>query len=239
MELMWARIYDLVIKSFLCVESHIYNAHKRTGKSMNCNFQLFGYDILLDQQLNPWILEVNLSPSLAADSPIDRDIKTNLITDMFNLVGIRKTVVKNTQRRSTVKNNFVKSPSNKINSSFIARDHSPSSPENPLKRRFKKEPLEKTAVYEHVEVSVLEKISRISAKHRSIVLDFLAESERNVRLNFTRIYPALNSDYYDKFFESDRPVNKLVHRYLFRPNELSPLIEQSSFDDLAPQRKPN
>lgn len=35
-------------------------------------------------------MEVNLSPSLATDSPLDVKIKSNLIVDTFNLVGIRK-----------------------------------------------------------------------------------------------------------------------------------------------------
>jgi hypothetical protein len=38
----------------------------------------------------PWLMEVNLSPSLATDSPLDVKIKTGLLLDTFNLVGIRK-----------------------------------------------------------------------------------------------------------------------------------------------------
>ena len=56
---------------------------------MNC-FELFGYDIMLDSDLNPWLLEVNLAPSLSADSPLDYNIKSNLIIDLFNLVGVRR-----------------------------------------------------------------------------------------------------------------------------------------------------
>lgn len=36
------------------------------------------------------MVEVNLSPSLATDSPLDVKIKSNLILDTFNLVGIKK-----------------------------------------------------------------------------------------------------------------------------------------------------
>jgi len=39
---------------------------------------------------SPWLLEVNLSPSLAFDSPLDLKIKGNLIKDTLNLVGLRK-----------------------------------------------------------------------------------------------------------------------------------------------------
>jgi hypothetical protein len=43
---------------------------------------------LIDNNLNPWLLEVNLSPSLACDSPLDQKIKGNLIADLFTLAGI-------------------------------------------------------------------------------------------------------------------------------------------------------
>jgi tubulin polyglutamylase TTLL5 len=46
--------------------------------------------ILLTSAYRPWILEVNLSPSLAFDSPLDYHIKANLICDALNLVGVRK-----------------------------------------------------------------------------------------------------------------------------------------------------
>ena len=54
----------------------------------NC-FDLLGFDVLIDSDLKPWLLEVNLSPSLSTDSPLDLHIKSNLIADTFNLVGIR------------------------------------------------------------------------------------------------------------------------------------------------------
>ena len=56
----------------------------------NC-FQLFGFDILIDDKLNPWLLEVNLSPSLSCDSPLDQKIKGNLVSDLLNLAGILNT----------------------------------------------------------------------------------------------------------------------------------------------------
>lgn len=49
-----------------------------------------GFDVLVDSELTPWLLEVNMSPSLSSDSPLDMKIKSSLISDMFNLVGVKK-----------------------------------------------------------------------------------------------------------------------------------------------------
>jgi hypothetical protein len=40
--------------------------------------------------LKPWLLEVNSSPSLATDSPLDMTIKSTLLTDVFNCVGVKR-----------------------------------------------------------------------------------------------------------------------------------------------------
>jgi hypothetical protein len=45
---------------------------------------------MLDADLKPWVLEVNLSPSLSSDSPLDFHIKSNLLVDVLNTVGIRR-----------------------------------------------------------------------------------------------------------------------------------------------------
>lgn len=37
--------------------------------------------------LKPWVLEVNIFPSLSSSSPFDKRIKTKLIADVFTLVG--------------------------------------------------------------------------------------------------------------------------------------------------------
>ena len=44
----------------------------------------------MDKELKPWLLEVNLSPSMQADSPLDWQIKGSLLADCFNLVGINR-----------------------------------------------------------------------------------------------------------------------------------------------------
>jgi tubulin polyglutamylase TTLL1 len=42
-------------------------------------FEMYGYDILIEDNLKPWLIEVNASPS-------DRILKMNLLRDVFNIV---------------------------------------------------------------------------------------------------------------------------------------------------------
>jgi len=88
--LMWSRIYDLIIKSILAGENYVYNALKKTCLHRTNCFEVFGYDVMLDQNYKPWLIEVNLSPSLACDSPLDLEIKSNLLSDTFNMIGIKQ-----------------------------------------------------------------------------------------------------------------------------------------------------
>lgn len=50
--------------------------------------ELYGFDILIDSELKPWLLEVNLSPSLGCDTPLDTRIKSALLVDLLTLIGL-------------------------------------------------------------------------------------------------------------------------------------------------------
>ena len=83
----WGRIKDIMIKTILSVTDDAIPVIKAFNLSSNNLFELYGVDILLDQKLNPWLMEVNLNPSLNCDSEIDLKIKSKLLTDIFNIIG--------------------------------------------------------------------------------------------------------------------------------------------------------
>ena len=53
-------------------------------------FEILGFDIILDENLKPWLLEVNHTPSFSTDSDLDYKIKFNLIKDSLKLVNIKR-----------------------------------------------------------------------------------------------------------------------------------------------------
>lgn len=53
-------------------------------------FELYGFDIMIDSVLKPWLIEVNGSPSMTANTPIDRNLKLGLLDDTLTIVNIEK-----------------------------------------------------------------------------------------------------------------------------------------------------
>lgn len=78
--LLWQQISSLVILTLL---SHV----SQVPPTLNC-FEFFGFDVLIDENLKPWLLEVNLSPALGNDCDTDNLVKKPLLHDMFDLLGL-------------------------------------------------------------------------------------------------------------------------------------------------------
>ena len=78
-------IKDLVIKTIISAESSMFTVYRQNLASHYCGYELFGFDVLLDSKLKPWLIEVNISPSLHSSSPLDLDVKSPLATEVFNL----------------------------------------------------------------------------------------------------------------------------------------------------------
>eukprot|EP00937_MAST-01D_sp_MAST-1D-sp2_P001757 g1757.t1 len=70
-------IRALIVHSLRAVQSVIVN-------DRHC-FEVYGYDVIVDAQLKPWLVEVNASPSFSATTMSDRLLKSQLISDVLDL----------------------------------------------------------------------------------------------------------------------------------------------------------
>ena len=86
-EPVFARIKDLIVKTIIAGEPAIVNAALQYTRCRGVCFETYGFDVLLDDTLRPWLMEVNVSPSLNSNSPLDKRIKTALIADIYTLLG--------------------------------------------------------------------------------------------------------------------------------------------------------
>ena len=176
----WSKIYDLIIKSLISIEPHVVEQVRKYSLHRSNCFDLFGFDILLDSNLRPWLVEVNLCPSMNNDSPLDHRIKSNLIADALTLIGIRQFDRK--KERINIVKTRIKQRQNMQNAS----------------------------------ANVLHRTAQTTvgkSKNKEILRETLMEFER--RGNFVRIYPAKGTDYYDAFFETIRPINQNLYKYLY------------------------
>ena len=84
----YANIKDVCIKTLMSVEPYMVTQN-RTAKSRNSCFEIYGFDVLMDTNMKPWLLEVNVLPSLSCSSPFDRQVKSILMSDTFHLLGFK------------------------------------------------------------------------------------------------------------------------------------------------------
>jgi tubulin polyglutamylase TTLL6/13 len=68
--------------------SHQYKFAQPDDEYRNMCFHILGIDVMINESLEPFILEVNHTPSFATDTPLDYFIKFNLIKDTLILMNI-------------------------------------------------------------------------------------------------------------------------------------------------------
>ena len=67
----WQRIQEVVIKSILCgltdIKSELLPGRKKEMRSTYNFYKLFGYDIMLDSECHPKLIEINSRPAALSD----------------------------------------------------------------------------------------------------------------------------------------------------------------------------
>lgn len=97
-ETIWVKIKDMIVKTCLSVEHILAYNLSRAGHGRRLCYEIFGFDVILDHNLRPWLLEVNTLPSLSSSSELDKRIKTSLMSDTFNTLGITPYNKKNLEK---------------------------------------------------------------------------------------------------------------------------------------------
>ena len=114
---LWSKISQMCVKTVAAIQPHLetnYNTVSDAMTKMNYGsaaarprpandnngdhgfhcFEMLGLDVLIDSKMEPWLVEVNHSPSLTVDTPLDRQIKEALIRDTLTVVGIDGKAIK-------------------------------------------------------------------------------------------------------------------------------------------------
>ena len=69
-------------------QCHRIDFQNRGAAHTQSCFKLFGFDVMLDEKIKPWLLEVNNIPSLHINT-IDAAVNRPMVAEMFNIVGLK------------------------------------------------------------------------------------------------------------------------------------------------------
>ena len=131
-------------------------------------FEILGFDIMIDAHLKPWLLEVNHSPSFATDSPLDREIKQNVILDSLKMMNI------NTRDRKIYKNEMKKALTKRALSKRVLKETSSRKNIITFKTKFNREQAIRDC-YESINIGGYEKIYPIQGSEK--YKEYLAEAD--------------------------------------------------------------
>ncbi len=74
----WEQVKSVCARALVAAQNDIaYNP---------CCFDLYGFDIIVDEDLKCWLLGIDLSPSLTCETTPDDFLKQKLIDDTIDLV---------------------------------------------------------------------------------------------------------------------------------------------------------
>ena len=83
------RLEHVTISSIIAGMMEIRKYHKRLIPHRHTSYEMYGIDIMFDEDLKPHLIEINISPSMSGlDSKLDQDIKYPLMLDLLRMARI-------------------------------------------------------------------------------------------------------------------------------------------------------
>ena len=85
------RINTIIVKTLLTGMpsiDHQYRHCQPEEYSGNMCFHVLGFDVMINEKMEPFLIEVNHTPSFTTDTPLDQSIKYRLVKDSLILMNI-------------------------------------------------------------------------------------------------------------------------------------------------------
>lgn len=78
------KISLLIVRTLLAARPNLLSS--LATADVSCSFfELYGFDVMLDERLEPFLIEINTLPSLESSSDFDYATKCNVVSDLLNL----------------------------------------------------------------------------------------------------------------------------------------------------------
>ena len=190
----WDQIKDIVVKTIICGHTSIKKAFKENVNSdYNC-YKLFGFDVILDASLKPWLLEVNNFPTLNHKS-LDRHVNEAMIAEMFNILGFHITEPLTNKRKKAIGDRNAIESWVEFDSQMYARKRNNND-------SYKDENNDKSIIFDESKLN--------SADIRVLIK---SEDELDQTVNFTRLLPCAGGQKYISCFQEQSYSDNLLQHW--------------------------
>ncbi|KAF2347635.1 Tubulin-tyrosine ligase/Tubulin polyglutamylase, partial [Trinorchestia longiramus] len=198
---LWSRVADMVIKTIMSGEHDIIIRAKKNLRSKYSSYELFGFDVLLDEKLRPWLLEVNISPSLHSACSLDYKVKGPLMSSLLTMASFH--VPDHRSLTSQMQHEVLSEYGLSERVSRLTLDH-----------RLYTRLLTDVDQRKHAAVNAMPRSQYLTAALESLTPDdvrhlVLGEDELNRAGSFTCIFPTSETHHYFGFFDKPRYYNRL------------------------------
>eukprot|EP01002_Notosolenus_urceolatus_P008051 NODE_314_length_2256_cov_14.397825_g246_i0.p1 GENE.NODE_314_length_2256_cov_14.397825_g246_i0~~NODE_314_length_2256_cov_14.397825_g246_i0.p1 ORF type:complete len:707 (-),score=132.68 NODE_314_length_2256_cov_14.397825_g246_i0:136-2064(-) len=89
---MWAGIEELIVKTMIALQPFLVVHYESNIGSVDDvggdrAFHTVGFDVLIDSNLRPWLLEANAHPSLATPDLVDEEVKEQVVSSALHIAA--------------------------------------------------------------------------------------------------------------------------------------------------------
>ncbi|XP_071479544.1 tubulin monoglutamylase TTLL4-like [Diadema antillarum] len=204
----WEAIKDVVVKTIVCSESTVNSMIKANCRSRFSVHELFGFDIMLDENLKPWILEVNISPSLHSNAELDVQVKGQMMKDLLNISSFMIP-----DKKDVFTTVLPPNGTNKVDYSSVIMNKSLYTNHLAKDERAKHAFYTQKHIDEQCRMSILDTLTPDDIRHL-----VQTEDEFSRRGGFERVFPSPTSQKYHRFFDTPRYYNILLDEWVRKYN---------------------